>query len=319
MPQFPVSDPQAVVDGLNYLLSGPSNLGQGYQGFSSNTVTPLGDQAFDLGTGKLITVTPIESNTVQLYLTDCQARVGVQGGQDRVVLSGQLNTSIEYTSTQQTGVEYTVSLNRYRAYPNDSTTYNDYLFYYEKTLASHVYNYSVDATTGAIVGLTPTGTKIAYIAPSTGAIKPAVQTVLTNLDATTGTGFDASIEISIAYGTAGSYNSTNTALNVINPGSGWTAGSTIVIPGDLLGAATPANDLTITVDSVSTGSSTRAIDYETIFTGIIDDFKQQPTGKPAIGFYLYVIQVEWLSIDGGITIDTANLGVRSISAQVLKQ
>jgi hypothetical protein len=36
MPQFPVSDQRGMIDGLNYVLSGPSGLGQNFAGFSSS-------------------------------------------------------------------------------------------------------------------------------------------------------------------------------------------------------------------------------------------------------------------------------------------
>jgi hypothetical protein len=313
MAQFPVSDQQGLIDGLNYVLSGPSSLGQNFQGFSSSVTTALSGEAFNLSTGKIETVLPIESNTLQLYLTDCQSSVVVNGGTDRVVLSGQINTSIDYTTTTDASLQYTVFLNRYRAEPNTSTNYNDYLYYYNGTVASHEYNFNLTTTDGAIfdAGLSVAGTKPAYVAPTTGAIGPAVDTILTGLSATTGTGSGAVIRIEIAYGIAGTYNSTNTRLTVISPGGGWTVGSTIVIPGDQLGGATPANDMTITVTTVTTGSSANPVDYETIFTNIID--------QPVLGYYLYVLELQWYSLSGGVQVDNCDMGVRSISAQVVKQ
>jgi hypothetical protein len=43
MPQFPVSDQQGIIDGLNYVLSGPTATGQNFAGVSF-----LGDQQYDL-------------------------------------------------------------------------------------------------------------------------------------------------------------------------------------------------------------------------------------------------------------------------------
>ena len=41
MPQYPVSDQQGIVDGLNYLLSGPSGLGQSFDGsYQNGLLTP---------------------------------------------------------------------------------------------------------------------------------------------------------------------------------------------------------------------------------------------------------------------------------------
>lgn len=41
MPQFPISDQQGIVDGLNYALSGPSGLGQNFSGVSIDTTASL--------------------------------------------------------------------------------------------------------------------------------------------------------------------------------------------------------------------------------------------------------------------------------------
>ena len=309
MPQYPVSDQQGIIDGLNYVLSGPGSLGQNFQGYSSSITTALTDEIFNFSTGLRQVDSPIVTNALQYYLTDCEVNVGVNGNQDRVIVNGQINVDFDYTTLIDTSLEYTVAINRYRAYPNTSNTVVDYLYYFEETLASYAYNYGLSTSENGLTAVTATGTKIAYTLPATGSLTPAVDVVLTGVNATTGTGLDAVIQIQIAYGSAGSYNDTNTKVTVLQLGSDWTVGDTIVIPGTSLGGATPANDLTLTVTQVSSGSGP-TISQETIFTGIIDE--------PTIGYYLYVIELQWYALTGALTIDTVDLGVRSISAQVAK-
>ena len=310
MPQFPVSDQQAIVDGLNYLLSGPGNLGQSFQGYSSNVSTALTGDIVDPTTGQISSGLPYVTGYLQYYLTDCQARVGVQGGQDRVVLSAQLNLDFNYTAVATSGIQYTVALNRYRAYPNTSTNYNDYLFFEQNTIASHVYNLSLPTSSAGLYAVTASGTKIAYTAPATGSLIYPVNYVATAVNATTGTGLNANIQIQIAYGAAGTYNDTNTKITVMSPGSDWAIGDTIVIDGADVGGVTGVNDLTLTVTQVSFGAGP-TVSQETIFTGVID--------KPTIGFYLYAIEVQWYALSGAITIDNADMKVRSITTQVVKQ
>jgi hypothetical protein len=99
---------------------------------------------------------------------------------------------------------------------------------------------------------------------------------------------------------------------VINPGGGWTPGSTVVIPGDQLGGATPANDLTLTVGSITTGDSTMA-NVETIFTGVIDE--------PDPGYYWYILELNFYSLagTGPVNLVRSQLGFRSFTVQLVKQ
>jgi hypothetical protein len=309
MPQFPVSDQQGLVDGLNYLLSGPGSLGQSFQGYSSNNTTALTGDIFDPNNGQVVNALPIVTGYLQYYLTDCQVRTSVSGGTDKVVVSGQINANFDYTSLSDVGLQYTVAINRYTAYPNNSTNYNDVLWLEQQTVASHTYGYDLSASSTGLNTVTATGTKIAYTAPATGSLIYPVDYVATGVTATSGTGSDAVIQIQIAYGAAGTYNNTNTKITVISPGTNWSIGATIVIPGANLGGVTGVNDLTLTVTGLT--GSTPNIQQETIFTNIID--------QPPLGYYLYVVELQWYALTGDITIDACDLNVRSISAQVVKQ
>ena len=310
MSQFPVSTQDGVYQSLNYLLSGPSNSGQSIRGSSSNVATPLSEDIVDQTTGQIVNSSPIVTNFLQPYLTDLQSRVGVTGGTDRVLLSAQLNNTYTYTTTADCTLQYTVFINRYRAQQNNSTTYNDFLFFFDATVASQEYTSSLSTTDGGLISVTASGTKIAYTQPTSGSLFPAVDTVFVGVNAATGTGLSANIQVEIAYGAAGSYTDANTKVTVIAAGELWTVGDTIVIDGADLGGVSGVNDLTLTVTGTSFGSGP-SVTQETIFTNVVDE--------PGLGFYLYAVEVQWYALTGVIDIDSSSLGVRSLSAQVLKQ
>lgn len=316
MPQFPISDQQGIVDGLNYVLSGPGSLGQNFQGYSSNTSTAISGDIVDQTTGEITSSLPITTAFLQPYLTDCQARIGVSGGTDRVVLSGQLNMGFTYTTTAPCYLQYTVAINRYVAQANRSTNYNDYLFFYEKTVASQTYDYNyLDTSSGGIGTVTIAGaalSKLNYPAPATGSLVLPVDFTLVGLNADApGTGLNANLNFKVAYGAAGAYDNVNSAVTVAYPGELWQVGETITVPGtNFPGGATPANDMVLTVATVSAGSGP-AITENTVFTNIIDE--------PPIGYYLYALEVQWYALTGSITIDSTDMQVRSISAQTVKQ
>lgn len=231
---YPVEDisSQIAIDGLNTLLSGPSGLGQDFNGFSSYTPgwltgnfrTPYTDPALanlyvapiTLSTSELLdpytwkfnfastqpTVpfvpgngiyvsgvsdpiydgfyTPIgvvkcttdyviartqsaysasgpgtggyvlySSTNTGLNSTDCNSKITVTGGTDRVFISAQLNNTISYDTSTTSNLIYTVQINRYKGEPNDNPVNPGYVFNFDKTISEKAYTYS---------GLTGTGT-----------------------------------------------------------------------------------------------------------------------------------------------------------------
>ena len=77
----------------------------------------------------------------QLNSTDCNARVTVTGGSDRVFISGQLNSIISYESTTGGDLSYVVQINRYVGFPNNDPVNPDFLFDFDKTVASKTYSF----------------------------------------------------------------------------------------------------------------------------------------------------------------------------------
>jgi len=233
MAKFPVeiSDKEGIVEAVNYVLSGPSGLGQNFAGFSSfapawltgnfrvpyslafadaanktiNTPARLYVSPIDLSTSEMldgrtfkftfataqktapfalgngITIKGVNSwyndtyavigvtkctttyviirtsstysvqnsasgGTVSLTTgtgfnsTDCNARVTVTGGTDRVFISAQLDSVIAYTAnTFPALLNYTVAVNRYKGEPNNNPVNPDFIFDFDETVASKTY------------------------------------------------------------------------------------------------------------------------------------------------------------------------------------
>jgi hypothetical protein len=105
---------------------------------SDNTTQPT-------GTGGTIGLDIMDS----AISTDCNARVTVTGGTDRVFISGQLDQKVHYevlSGTQDLNVS--ILVNRYQGFLNDDPVNPDYLFNFDGTVAEKVYT---------ITGLTGTG------------------------------------------------------------------------------------------------------------------------------------------------------------------
>lgn len=77
--------------------------------------------------------------------TDCNARVTVTGGTDRVFISAQLNNEITWQidGVIVSDLIYTVSINRYRGEPNDNPVNPGYVFDFDKRVAEKTYIYSL--------------------------------------------------------------------------------------------------------------------------------------------------------------------------------
>lgn len=97
------------------------------------------------GTGGTVFYTSIGSD----LSTDCNARVTVNGGTDRVFLTAQLDNTISYECSTTSELTYTVYLSRYAGFVNTDPVNPDFLFDFEEYVAEKTYTYT---------GLTGTGT-----------------------------------------------------------------------------------------------------------------------------------------------------------------
>jgi hypothetical protein len=87
--------------------------------------------------------------SVYFNATDCAATGIVNGNLDRVFISAQIDNTISYTATAATTLEYTVALNRYAGNVPTTLTQGNVVYYYEQTIASQSYQYTV--TSGSAV------------------------------------------------------------------------------------------------------------------------------------------------------------------------
>jgi len=73
--------------------------------------------------------------------TDCNSKVVVTGGTDRVFVAGQLNNTISYTATTLSDLYYTVKITRYIGFPNTNLVNPGFVFIADETVASIEYEF----------------------------------------------------------------------------------------------------------------------------------------------------------------------------------
>lgn len=82
--------------------------------------------------------------------TDCNAKVVVNSGTDRVFLSGQLLNTISYTATTSSDLQYTVQVSRYLGFINNDPVNPEYRFDFDAIIAQRVYTQSALTGTGTL-------------------------------------------------------------------------------------------------------------------------------------------------------------------------
>ena len=129
-------------------------------------------------------------------------------------------------------------------------------------------------TTG---GFSRSGTMV-----SSSSIKTYAGLSLTNVSSS-GSGANVTVTLSANKTT---YSSTTTAISIQNPGSGYAVGDTVKITGNLLGGASPANDLNLTVAAVSAdvtgGERLFAIPIQSTGTNTLDLTNIKQIGQSAV-------------------------------------
>lgn len=317
MAQYPVSDQQGIIDGLNYVLSGPIGQGTLIKGINRETTRSLPGYSLNTVNGQLEYNLPIITAYQQNYVTDLTEVISVYSGQDRVAVSGGLDIEWEYTAEEASTITFTVMINRYFGAQSFDPAYNGNLYFYDTTCVSRSFDYQVDTNSNGIASVSVSGLKASYPDVNGGSLYPAFDSTFVNQSAQSpGTGQNANVGVQLSYNGSAAYTppvnydlTTNTKILINAAGDNWNVGETILIPGASLGGATPANNMTITVNSVGGGNT--AVTVPTIIFPTIYD---QPNRA---GVFQYVMEVRWEAV-GTVSIDNVTLGPRSISTQVIK-
>ena len=109
----------------------------------------------DLAGGKIGYFTTTAVPAVNALSTDCNAKIVVNGGNDRVFISAQLLNTISYTANTVSDLSYAVAINRYKGYPNTDPANPGYVFDLDKLIAKRVYTYSGLTGSGTLNGGLP--------------------------------------------------------------------------------------------------------------------------------------------------------------------
>ena len=262
----------------------------------------------------------IEKNASNIDVsTDCNGRVTVYGPTDKVFLSAQLNLDFTYDCTVASEWDIRIKIDRYAGFPTVTPGDNDYLFDLD-TVGNPVvseqvthYSESTAGTSGNVEYIFTTvldqpsfgyywyildiefstfnsnlgglleqqyGQSDVYTYAGTGAAQGAT-TSYTNIIPTTltGIGSGADIDIELLQGVGGAYTEANTTINFIN-----TAGSDYAVGDTVLIAGTDLG-----------GAS------------------------PANDLTLTVVSIDPQAYPGDATPGVFTLGLRSFTAQVIKQ
>lgn len=81
-------------------------------------------------------------NLANFVTTDCDVRVNVTGGNERVFVAGQMTLQLDSLTSSATDMAIVVEIDRYFGFTNNDPTNPDYLFNFDRTLAYKIYNFS---------------------------------------------------------------------------------------------------------------------------------------------------------------------------------
>lgn len=177
-----------------------------------------------------------------------------------------------------------VQINRYRGSPTTSTNDSDFVFSNPVTIAETVVPINTSTSnTGLLVGVqsgipeifttildtpsfgyywyilelvwrtvnTKQGTVGTVSFTGTGAGVPGTYTGITPTEPTPIAGSGLTVDVSLTAGTTQPYTTANTTVTIVTGGQSYVVGDQLKIAGNLLGGATPANDMLLTVTEVN--------------------------------------------------------------------
>jgi hypothetical protein len=295
MAQYPISDDQGLIDGLNYVLSGPSSLGQNFNGFSSslngdatgNFRPPFAQDNFGTLPNVSLYVAPISLSTSEML--------------DSRTLKFTFATPLvqaPFIPGQAYGIDVVgVSV----------TDYHDYVYNYG-------YQIGITECTTTYV-LIKLNKDLTVLAPGTGGTIG-----INSMDLALSTDCNAKVTVTGAQDKiilSAQLNNTIYTDPTYYPGSyNYTVELNRYVGGPTYDPINPDYrfefDKTIALKEylVSTPAAGVTNEYETLFINIID--------QPVPGYYWYILEVTYSDNAGGQIVTNSVLGLRSFAAQVLK-
>lgn len=105
----------------------------------SNTIQP-----------PVIGVDPGFPNNIYFNATDARGLSTVNGNNARVLIASQIDNTLSYTCTVAAVIEYTVLVNRFKGIPQIDVQVADFQYYYDDTIASQSYQYTVPVGTATL-------------------------------------------------------------------------------------------------------------------------------------------------------------------------
>ena len=215
-----VSDQEGIADALNYLLSGPAGLGQNFDGVSVSN-----DIAYLRPTFREPFTVPITTTLDPALYLSVPASDAVPVG----ALPTQEITVTFATPFTDAPFQFGDKL-ELANFIDDQSGLLDAEFDYPQLGSTDPSFYTFSGTKPALAAYT----EYFNIIPTT----------------LTGAGVGADIDVYLRNTGATTYDSGNTEIYVNDRGTGYLPGDTILILGTDIGGASPANDLTLTIDKV---------------------------------------------------------------------
>lgn len=252
--------------------------------------------------------------------TDCNGRVTVYGPTDRVFLSAQINIDTSYTCSTASEFDVIVRINRYRGTPTAVANDNDFTFDLDTNpiVSEQITHYSV--STNGSTGNTEYIFTTVLDQPSFGYYWYILDYVFSTLDPNIGSLLEQSMGSTAAYtyaGTAATQASTTTyeglpVTTLTGSGSGAIVDITL-----LAGTSTPYSQ-TNTRIFFDSGTTDFGTDY-----AVGDTIKILGTDlggtSPANDMTLTITAIDPQPYPGDALPGTVELGLRSFTAQVIKQ
>lgn len=247
--------------------------------------------------------------------TDCNARVTVYGPTDRVFVTSQINVNMSYTASMASEFDVRIQINRYRGTPTTTAGDNDYTFDLDTNplVSEQVSHYSVsgDGSTGNQEYIFTT----VLDQPSFGYYWYILDIMFSTLDPNQGGLLDRNMGDTNAYTLSGekAIMVATTDYTGITPSTSG-SGTGAVLDITLLVGPEADYDETNTAIVVDTGGS----DYQVGDTLTIAGTDLGGT-SPLNDMNLTITEIDPQPYPGDAQPDVATLGLRSFTAQVIKE